>query len=536
MLNGSIDIHSKVGVGTQVDLHVPLLRLPGIGTSTSTPSTVKSTDPSVTGNSVSTLLDEHPNKVVCLFGFDFESISQDLERHRILEMYMRRWFRYSIAATNTPESDVIVVDESCLDRLYEETDIRCPVVVLCGASSPRFLKSGQSRNKLIMEIVSKPFGPYKLSRALRACFERNISSNSPALTPLPSESSVPSDMSTLKPRMKQPESFTVDKEQGSMQLSKIGRATARDTNNANMAINSPRAFSGTDDTSETTATNLSSPLGAPNVSAGDRFRVQLLARPRLNKRVTEPAFQHGALHLSHDRGVPVEPDTASNATNSTSSLIPSDSANSTSSLVGQSQAGALESISKLTIDEKPRSPRVLLVEDNKINLRLLQTFMRKRKYQDVDSVENGQLALEAFAAKVPKYDVIFMDISMPIMNGFEATRAIREKEETQQTQLRFARMGDQKPRPVFIIALTGLASEKDQAEAFASGVDLFMTKPVSFKEVGQLLDNWEKNERAELDKAKATRDFELPANASMAERLMKKGEGLSSESNFSPGI
>ena len=45
--------------------------------------------------------------------------------------------------------------------------------------------------------------------------------------------------------------------------------------------------------------------------------------------------------------------------------------------------------------------------------------------------------------------------------------------------------------PALIIALTGLASSRDQSEAFTSGVDLFMTKPVSFKEVGRLLDNWE---------------------------------------------
>lgn len=45
--------------------------------------------------------------------------------------------------------------------------------------------------------------------------------------------------------------------------------------------------------------------------------------------------------------------------------------------------------------------------------------------------------------------------------------------------------------PALIIALTGLASSRDQSEAFKSGVDLFMTKPVSFKEVGRLLDNWE---------------------------------------------
>ena len=74
---------------------------------------------------------------------------------------------------------------------------------------------------------------------------------------------------------------------------------------------------------------------------------------------------------------------------------------------------------------------------------------------------------------------------MPIMNGFEATRQIRE--------LEFSR---KRPTPALIIALTGLASSRDQNEAFTSGIDLFMTKPVSFKEVGQLLDNWEANRGA----------------------------------------
>ena len=115
------------------------------------------------------------------------------------------------------------------------------------------------------------------------------------------------------------------------------------------------------------------------------------------------------------------------------------------------------------------------------------------------------------------------------MNGFEATRRIRQMEfircsspssqrqpQTETIASRLAALPhdiptellpslangsglSNKPRPsatytpALIIALTGLASQADQSEAFASGVDLFMTKPVSFKEVGKLLDNWEAN-------------------------------------------
>ena len=79
------------------------------------------------------------------------------------------------------------------------------------------------------------------------------------------------------------------------------------------------------------------------------------------------------------------------------------------------------------------------------------------------------------------------DISMPVMNGFEATRAIRDIEEAR----RHNNKDDEGLTPALIVALTGLASSRDQSEAFTSGVDLFMTKPVSFKEVGRLLNNWE---------------------------------------------
>ncbi|KAJ5192403.1 hypothetical protein N7449_008545 [Penicillium cf. viridicatum] len=136
--------------------------------------------------------------------------------------------------------------------------------------------------------------------------------------------------------------------------------------------------------------------------------------------------------------------------------------------------------------ERPRKPqrlaRVLVVDDNRINLKLMMTFLEKRQLTELDPAENGKLAVEAVERMQSGYDIIFMDMSMPVMNGFEATRAIRSLERDTDGR-----------KPAIIIALTGLSSSRDESDAMASGVDLFLTKPVSFREVARLLEEWERD-------------------------------------------
>lgn len=78
------------------------------------------------------------------------------------------------------------------------------------------------------------------------------------------------------------------------------------------------------------------------------------------------------------------------------------------------------------------------------------------------------------------HDVILMDMSMPIMDGFEATRAIHS-------------IGKEKDGGIaaFVVAFTGLSSFDDETKAFAAGVDMFLSKPVSSRNVARLLDDWE---------------------------------------------
>ncbi|KAJ3957415.1 hypothetical protein N0V92_006030 [Colletotrichum tropicale] len=116
----------------------------------------------------------------------------------------------------------------------------------------------------------------------------------------------------------------------------------------------------------------------------------------------------------------------------------------------------------------------LLVDDNVINLRILSEYMKKLGHKYTTAMD-GKQAVEAFRKGEGRYKCIFMDISMPIMDGFEATREIRIFEARKNM-----------PR-CQVFALTGLASASAQEEAFASGIDLFLTKPVKLKELSKIL-------------------------------------------------
>jgi CheY-like chemotaxis protein len=156
--------------------------------------------------------------------------------------------------------------------------------------------------------------------------------------------------------------------------------------------------------------------------------------------------------------------------------------------------------------ESPHSLNCLAVDDNPINLRLLRTFINKLGHTHI-LARTGIEALEAYKASCARgqppfsdtlppvapdtlysspstavqkklssnVDVILMDINMPEMDGLEATRHIRAHER------------DLGLSPVTIIALTGLASSEAQQEAHASGVNLFLIKPVRLAELEVVL-------------------------------------------------
>ncbi|MDQ8182925.1 response regulator [Pelagicoccus sp. SDUM812005] len=123
---------------------------------------------------------------------------------------------------------------------------------------------------------------------------------------------------------------------------------------------------------------------------------------------------------------------------------------------------------------------VLVVEDNLTN-RMIVTKLLKLKYCiDADTAENGLDALSLMRGN--RYDMVLMDCMMPEMDGYEATRAIREG------------LAGEENRSIPIIALTANAMEEDQKECKAAGMDDHISKPVSIKEIQATLERWVGND------------------------------------------
>jgi signal transduction histidine kinase/DNA-binding response OmpR family regulator len=114
---------------------------------------------------------------------------------------------------------------------------------------------------------------------------------------------------------------------------------------------------------------------------------------------------------------------------------------------------------------------ILVAEDNIINMKLITTVLGKLGYT-IDSAANGQLAVKAFLKK--KYDLIFMDVLMPEMDGLEATTAIRNYTDHVQPT---------------IIAMTANAMLEDKEACLAAGMDDYMSKPMELNLLMDTLKN-----------------------------------------------
>ncbi|KAJ5792792.1 uncharacterized protein N7503_008770 [Penicillium pulvis] len=133
---------------------------------------------------------------------------------------------------------------------------------------------------------------------------------------------------------------------------------------------------------------------------------------------------------------------------------------------------------------QPHKPAVLLVDDNDLNLQLLCAYAQKDGYEYM-TAQNGREAVETYRDHPGKFQAIIIDISMPIMDGFEASRQIRRLEKEHRNRLSETEQ-NATPR-IIIAALTGLDSAAAQKEALGSGIDSFLIKPIKRSEVQAIL-------------------------------------------------
>jgi signal transduction histidine kinase/CheY-like chemotaxis protein len=134
---------------------------------------------------------------------------------------------------------------------------------------------------------------------------------------------------------------------------------------------------------------------------------------------------------------------------------------------------ALRLITGETLREGHVPLHVLLAEDNRVNQRLAARLLEKRGHVVV-LAENGARALEVLEQQ--SFDIILMDVQMPVMDGVQATTAIREKERTTGTHIP-------------IIAMTAHAMEGDRQRFLGSGMDGYISKPVHSRELFQVIDS-----------------------------------------------
>ena len=136
-----------------------------------------------------------------------------------------------------------------------------------------------------------------------------------------------------------------------------------------------------------------------------------------------------------------------------------------------------KAVAEVTVAVEERPLRILLAEDSEDNQKLIETYLKRTPHTLV-VVQDGEEAVKR--TRIERYDLILMDIQMPIMDGYEATRTIRTREEKSGAD------------PTPILALTAHALEGDARKSLDAGCDGHLTKPIKKARLLEALAEYEK--------------------------------------------
>ncbi len=351
-----------------------------------------------------------------------------------LQAYLTGWCSCNVLPVHdkTSNVDVVVVHQGRLqtfEEIHNKLEVYDPTIpTLIISSSMPSLKEAQvsSQGYRNFHRISQPFGPNKIAKALVTCIEKTEVVQRP--------------------------------------MHHVPKAESRNLDSATTSVVSATQPSDSFGAREVQISGSDGGTGKPPSTKGTHPGASsTAASPWLEKSTSGTRSDVDTLSLNHKRST--QPLHSASNTNLVSPSVPNGTAD----------------------EGDHHSPRLLLIDDNAINLKLLKTFLQKIGYHDIETAANGQLAVQATENRAEGFEIIFMNISMPVMDGLEATRAIRRLEHD-----RFVSSSPAfpAPSPALVVALTGLASTNEQKESFRSGVDSFITKPVRFESLKKLFDQW----------------------------------------------
>lgn len=436
-LGGTIEIESTQGSGTQLSIHAPLFKSP------------ERSETSSASTRFAGVRKQTREKTIGILGFGQALRSQrDTAMYSSLERMCTEWFGLKVTNLSPLEGKHVPFDFylavqteldcedvggrdlfGLLDHLDTERPCLSPVVVICQSPEEAhrmFVASKNSGDPMFFEFVSQPCGPQKLARALSQCLKRQ----------------------------------------------KDGESDRRGRDGQTHWVEMP-------DSSQL-------PL---DVAASDPPD----GRIKISKRPTT--------------------DTMGDQEDSVSRPSSAERIQTERKKSSQVEPSTKQVESKL----KTPKPCVLLVDDNDLNLQLLCAYVQKEGYEYATG-KNGVDAVEIYKTDPGKYQIVIigkflghiiirlsftysrphvsldltndtdwtiLDLSMPIMDGFEASRHIRNLEKEHRAGLSEAER-EALPHTV-IAALSGLDSAKAQKEALGSGVNTFLIKPVKRPQVQAIL-------------------------------------------------
>ncbi|KAI0261503.1 hypothetical protein BC834DRAFT_830062 [Gloeopeniophorella convolvens] len=354
----------------------------------------------------------YPAKV-SLLGLDDPHRGVQLLR-RVLTHYVTAWWGFQVAPPGA-RGDIAILNEdlSALQLAIEQRDVRRPFVILSANRGEKHLMATVTEFERLggyCRIQYKPGGPSRLRQQLKLCLTALKVSRHSSPAPTPAVSS--------------------HEHRGASPLQSAGAQGPAGVTRRNSEEPGPG--------------------GAPAA----------VRRPVLGPRsvTVHPVASWSGMPVPHEEedAPPGRARALSQSLGPTSPTIP---VGDTGGSLLKSSVGALEA---------KKSVRVLVVEDNSILRNLLTRWLSSKGYEYREAVD-GNEGVRLFETD-GHFDVILLDLSMPVLDGYGATAQIR--------RIEASRTGR---RSSYILALTGMSSLEDKRRAFEAGVDGYLVKPVAFK-------------------------------------------------------